>query len=248
MDDLNLAHANYWKPFAHFGFTHPFFNLSADTIVYTWIGLGIIILMVLPVKFILQARNSTMRFALVSSLESFAQFTTQTLGMFSFEHFSFVASLFIFISVCNCLSVIPWLEEPTQDLSTTLALGIISFGYVQWSAIRAQGFYHYIKEYFEPFFIMLPLHIVGKLATVISISFRLFGNIYGGATISHLYFALVKSSVAYEIIGLLSMNMLVTFFFGFFEGLLQAFIFSMLTLTYLSIALHQETADEGIMT
>lgn len=251
MEGLNLLHAQYWKPLAHYGFTHSFFNLNADTIVYTWIALGIIVLLVLPINLILSARNSTMRFALVSSLESFAQFTTQTLGIFSFEHFSFVASLFIFIAICNCLSVIPWLEEPTQDLNTTLALGIISFLYVQWHAIRAQGVAHYIKEYFQPFFIMFPLHIVGKLATIISISFRLFGNIFGGATISHLYFALIQSSIFYEILGLLSLNMLVTFFFGLFEGLLQAFIFSMLTLTYLSIALHgemDEKIDEGILT
>jgi F-type H+-transporting ATPase subunit a len=250
MEGLNLLQVDHWKPLVRYGFTHPFFYLNAHTIVNTWIVLGIIILLVLPIKFILNSRNnSTTRFAIVSSLESFAQFTTQTLGMFSFGHFSFIASLFIFITLCNCLSLIPWLEEPTQDLNTTLALGTISFLYVQWHAIRAQGFFHYLKEYFQPFFIMFPLHVIGKLATIISISFRLFGNIFGGATISHLYFALIKSSVFYEVLGLLmGMNMLVTFFFGFFEGLLQAFIFSMLTLTYLSIALHGEPTDEGIMT
>lgn len=250
MEGVNLLHAQYWKPLARYGFTHPFFNLNADTIVYTWIALAILIIFLLPVNLIISSRNNTMRFALVSSLESFAQFTTQTLGIFSFEHFSFIASLFIFIAICNCLSVIPWLEEPTADLNTTLALGTLSFLYVQWHAIHAQGITHYLKEYFQPFFIMFPLHVVGKLATIISISFRLFGNIFGGATISHLYFALIKSSVVYEIIGLLSINMLVTFFFGLFEGLLQAFIFSMLTLTYLSIALHGEMGetDEGIPT
>lgn len=251
MEGVNLLHAQYWKPVARYGLTHPFFNLNADTIVYTWIALGILILFMLPISLILSAKKSTFRFAIISCLESFAHFTTQTLGIFSFEHFSFVASLFIFIAICNCLSVIPWLEEPTQDLNTTLALGIVSFLYVQWHAIRTQGISHYIKEYFQPFFIMFPLHIVGKLATIISISFRLFGNIFGGATISHLYFALIKSSTIYEMLGLVTMlNMLVTFFFGLFEGLLQAFIFSMLTLTYLSIALHGEMGDskEGILT
>lgn len=249
MEGLNLLHAHYWKPLTRYGFVHPFFNLNADTIFYTWIALAILILFLLPINLIISSHTSTMRFAVVSSLESFANFITQTLGIFSFNHFSFIASLFIFIAICNCLSVIPGLEEPTQDLNTTLALGIISFLYVQWHALRTQGLSHYIKEYFQPFFIMFPLHVIGKLATIISISFRLFGNIFGGATISHLYFALIKSSIFYEIIGLLTMmNMVVTFFFSFFEGLLQAFIFSMLTLTYLSIALHGEMGkpEEGI--
>lgn len=248
MEGLELFHIKEWQPFSYIGLNHSFFTINATTLINTWIALLILAICVVPIHYILTKKSSVIRFALVSSLSSFVDFTTQTLGLFSFTHFSFVASLFIFIFLCNALSLFPWLEEPTQDLNTTFALGIVTFFYIQAYAIQSQGLGHYIKEYFQPFFIMFPLHVIGKLATVISISFRLFGNIFGGATISHLYFSLIKSSVIYEIAGLLSTNLMITLFFGLFEGFLQAFVFAMLTLTYLSIALHGESGEaQGTM-
>lgn len=248
MEGLELFQIKQWQPFTYLGFTHSFFTINAPTVINTWIALFFIALMVLPIRYILAKKTSTLRFALISSLASFADFTTQTLGMFSFAHFSFVGSLFIFIFLCNGLSLFPWLEEPTQDLNTTFALGIITFFYIQGYAIQSQGIKEYLKEYFQPFFIMFPLHVIGKLATVVSISFRLFGNIFGGATISHLYYSVIKSSLLLEIAGLLSTNLMITLFFGLFEGFLQAFVFAMLTLTYLSIALHGESGEaQGTM-
>ncbi len=245
MEGIELLHVAHWKPLSYFGVTNSFFDINRDIIIYTWVVLAIIFACALPVKIILQKKESLLRFMVLSFVEGFADFTKQNLGLFFFNHFSFIASLFVFIFLCNSLSVLPSLEEPTQDLNTTLALGIISFIYVQYYAIREHGFWHYMQEYTQPFLIMFPIHVIGKLATIVSISFRLFGNIFGGATIATLYFGLIQSSVLYEIIGLaIGSNLIITFFFGLFEGLLQAFVFAMLTLTYLSIALHGE-GEEG---
>ena len=83
---------------------------------------------------------------------------------------------------------------------------------------------------------MLPLNIVGKLSSIISISFRLFGNIFGGAIITKLYFTAIRGSIILELLGILSgTNFLIIAFFTLFEGLLQAFVFAMLTLTYISL-------------
>jgi F-type H+-transporting ATPase subunit a len=88
---------------------------------------------------------------------------------------------------------------------------------------------------------MLPLNVIGKLATVVSISFRLFGNIFGGSIISSIYFNAIQGRFLLELIGLISgINLIMVLFFGIFEGFLQAFVFSMLSLTYLSIALQGE--------
>ena len=134
------------------------------------------------------------------------------------------------------------MEEPTASINTTLALAIIGFFYIQIHAIKHHGIKEYAKEYFQPFFLMLPLHIVGKLSNIVSMSFRLFGNIFGGATISKIYLSLIKSSIVYEVLGILSgINFIFPLFFGLLEGLLQAFVFTMLTLSYLSIALNSET-------
>ena len=88
------------------------------------------------------------------------------------------------------------MEEPTQNLNTTLALAMTSFFYVQYNGIRAHGIKGYLKEYTEPFIIMAPLHIISKLASIVSMSFRLFGNIYGGA-ISQVYILIPLSRGMY---------------------------------------------------
>ena len=150
---------------------------------------------------------------------------------------AFLPHLFLFLSH----SATPHLsshglDEPTRDLNTTLALGIISFIYIQSVTIKTRGIGSYVKDFFQPFFVMLPLNVVGKLSSIISISFRLFGNIFGGAIITKLYFSTIRGSIILELLGILSgANFLIVAFFTLFEGLLQAFVFAMLTLTYLSI-------------
>jgi F-type H+-transporting ATPase subunit a len=89
---------------------------------------------------------------------------------------------------------------------------------------------------------MLPLHVVGLLATIISVSFRLFGNIFGGVIISELYLKTIGGHPLWEILGIMTgFNIIIVLFFTVFEGLIQAFVFSMLSLTYLSLAVaHKE--------
>ena len=64
-------------------------------------------------------------------MRSFIDLCSQSFGFFSFNHTAFIISLFTFILLCNCIAIIPWVEEPTKELNTTLALGILSFLYIQ---------------------------------------------------------------------------------------------------------------------
>jgi F-type H+-transporting ATPase subunit a len=245
MKGIDLFEASTWHPFASLGMHHTFLAINKQTIICTWVALFLIFLCVLPTRFILRSK-SLLRYVVLSFVRSFIQLTEQTLGSLYLNHFYFMTSLFCFIFVCNILNIFPGLEEPTKDLNTALALGIISFVYTQVYAIKIQGLREYLKEYFSPLFIMLPINIIGKLSSLISISFRLFGNIFGGAAISHIYVSAIKGSLLFEIIGLLSgVNILITLFFGLFEGFLQAFVFSMLTITYLSMSMYTEESDEG---
>jgi F-type H+-transporting ATPase subunit a len=187
--------------------------------------------------------NGVAAYCVRSIFRTFLNLTNQTLGFFSFNHFAFVTTIFIFIFACNVINVfIPWVEEPTSDLNTTLALGITAFIYIQCAGIRAHGWRGYIKEYITPFF-MLPLHITGKLATIISISFRLFGNIFGGTIITQIYNSLKMGSVVFEL-GLLPFNLVVACIFGLFEGFIQAFVFFMLTITYLAVGIQSDEPEE----
>ncbi len=225
-----------------FGSEHSFFTIYKPVVLYTWITLVIITLILLIARYALKKRGSLGHFIVISCVKMAVDLIRQTLtANFSFNHFVFLTTTFCFVFACNVVSLIPWMEEPTSNLNTTLALGLVSFFYTQGAAIQSAGLGKYLKGYFSPFFIMMPLNVVGKLATIVSISFRLFGNIFGGSIVSTMYFNAIKKHFLLEFIGLTSgVNLIVVAFFGLFEGALQAFVFFMLSLTYLSLALQEE--------
>lgn len=126
---------------------------------------------------------------------------------------------------------IPAVEEPTKNLNVTLGLALLFVVLIgHGSEIRFHGILGYLQGYFSPGgvigFFMFPLNVVGKIAEVISISFRLFGNIFGGSVIISVVAALFHYLILP--IGLLG-------FFGIFVGTVQAFVFTMLALTYIAM-------------
>ena len=137
-----------------------------------------------------------------------------------------ICALFMFLLLSNWLGIIPNLEEPTKDLNTPLGLALMGFVIAHYAGIKSKGFKAYLKEYFQPIFFMMPLNLIGELAKIVSISFRLFGNIMGGSIIilvvSHLVYSVVLPPLLYA-------------FFGLFVGTIQAFVFTMLTVVYISV-------------
>lgn len=246
-----LHEPTIWKPLESIGLTHPFFSFELDVLINTWIALGILLAIALLIRYALSRSHNPVRYLITSSLSSAMDFVEQTLSNFSLNHFAFVGAIFIFILFCNLTAIIPFgahfMTEPTSNLNTTLALGIIFFFYVQGYTIKEHGLKEYIKEFTTPFFLMAPLHAVGKIAQVISISFRLFGNIFGGSIISEIWFGFLGSSAFLEMGGIVTgVNFIVLGFFGMFEAVLQAFVFTMLTLTYLAMGIqHEEEPHKG---
>lgn len=139
-----------------------------------------------------------------------------------------ICALFLFLLISNWLGILPHLQEPTRDLNTPLSLGILGFVIAHFVGIREKGFKTYIKSYFQPVFFLMPLNVIGELAKIVSISFRLFGNIMGGAII-----ILVVSHLTFSIL----LPPFLSIFFGLFVGTIQAFVFTMLTVVYISVQL-----------
>lgn len=137
-----------------------------------------------------------------------------------------ICALFMFLMLSNWIGIVPYMHEPTKDLNTPLSLGLLGFFISHYAGIKAKGFKAYIKTYFDPFFFMMPLNVIGELAKVVSISFRLFGNIMGGSII-----ILVVSYLVYSVL----LPPFLNAFFGIFVGAIQAFVFTMLTLVYISV-------------
>jgi F-type H+-transporting ATPase subunit a len=201
--------------------------LNTETIIMTWIVMACLILFgYLATRRISFSPNP---FQVVAELivNAFYGLTKDALDEeMARKYFPLICSLFMFLLLSNWLGIIPKLHEPTKDLNTPLGLGIMGFFIAHYSGIKAKGFKDYAKEYCEPIFFMIPLNIISELAKVVSISFRLFGNIMGGAII-----ILVVSHLVYSLI----LPPFLLCFFGLFIGTIQAFVFTMLTLVYISV-------------
>jgi len=202
-------------------------TINLEVIVMTWIVFALLIVLGLFASYkrkILPRPVQALGELIVSLLYGL---TEDALGKELAKTYApLICALFMFLLLSNWLGIIPHLEEPTKDLNTTFGLGIMGFFIAHYAGIKSKGFKAYIKEYFQPIFFMMPLNVIGELAKIVSISFRLFGNIMGGSiiilVISHLIYSLVLPPLLYG-------------FFGLFVGTIQAFVFTMLTIVYISV-------------
>jgi len=135
----------------------------------------------------------------------------------------FVGTLAIFIAVANLTGLLPGLKAPTTDINTPLALALIVFVSVHYYGIRRQGLLGHLKHYVQPIFLMLPIEIAGEIARTISLTFRLFGNMMGEEIVVSVLFLVLPLLVPVPMM-----------IFGIFTGFLQAYIFTILTITYLA--------------
>jgi F-type H+-transporting ATPase subunit a len=275
--NIHIFESEVWRPFAWFGFTSSFWELYSVTLLTTWLAMFLLFLFILAVRWYLQYGVGRLTFIARKLIEAFVGLIEESFGTFKYRYFSFIASLFLFTLFCNLVGLLPFIIEPTHNLNTTLALGVTSFLYSQIQGIKVHGFVGHFKEYFQPFFLLFPLNIVGESVKAVSMSFRLFGNILGGSIILTMVIEAIGNFkeffVLYTIVvlgmsyfvskfGLLRRFVLaekllkvatvlllflpyVQMFFGLFEGIVQAFVITILSLTYLSMAT-QVTHEEEV--
>ena len=140
-----------------------------------------------------------------------------------------VATLAMFILLANLTSVLPFVEAPTADINTPFALATIVFCSVHYYGIRELGGWAYLKKFAQPVVILLPLNILGNITRTLSLAIRLFGNM-----ISH------QIIVAILLVILPLVVPVLLELFGLFVGILQAYIFTILTIVYIGGAVHAE--------
>lgn len=155
------------------------------------------------------------------------KFVDQTMGHGHQAYAPYMTTLFIYLIVCNLWGLLG-LTPPTSDYNVTFALAIITFFLIQGTNIISNGFGNYLKGFLYPFPLFLPMNIIGEIATPISLSFRLFGNILSGVIIMDL----VHSALAHISNFLVPISAVLHIYFDVFSGLLQAFIFTMLTMAF----------------
>lgn len=163
-------------------------------------------------------------------VEGIQSLTKQTMGEANVGFSPYVATLGLYLALANLFGLIGF-KSPTSDYNVTLALAMMTFVLIHFNNLRFNGVKNYIKGYFEPFPFLFPINLLGELATPISLSFRLFGNILSGAIImSLMYNALSGISVFVTPF----ITPIFHAYFDIFSGLIQTFIFMMLTMVFVS--------------
>jgi len=134
--------------------------------------------------------------------------------------------VFLFILTSNLSGLIPGIRPPTADWTVTFTLALVTFMLIQAMGIKYRG-KAYFKSFVEPFFVFLPLNIIGELARPISLSFRLFGNILAGMILMTMFYGLTPLLVHIALPAFLHA------YFDLVAALLQTYIFTVLSLSFI---------------
>ena len=151
-----------------------------------------------------------------------------------YERFqSFATIIFLFILSCNLIGLVPGINSPTELEKVTLALAIATFVYYNFHGIREQGVIGYLKHFAGPVWwlawLLFPIEIISHFARIMSLSVRLYANMFAGGLVTLVFFSLIPIGVPVAFLGL---HLLVS--------VIQAFVFMLLVMIYLSLAVSHE--------
>ncbi len=157
----------------------------------------------------------------------------EVIGHHGHRFIPFLSAVFLFILFSNLLGLIPGFESPTAVVYVPLGCAVVAFVYYNFHGLREQGFVGYLKHFLGPVWwlawLMLPLEIISHFARVMSLTVRLFANMFAGDLVTLVFFSLIPLGV--PVIFLL---------LHFGVSLLQAYIFTLLTTIYLAGAVAHE--------
>ena len=167
-----------------------FLDVTGEVIAM-WIILAIVATLSLIVKFSLKERPGKFQNMIEWVVEYLENFFSDLLGKEKArKYLPFLASLFIFIILCNYSGIIPgvgltdYVKAPTASLSVTAGLGAVTLMFLQVSGFRHSP-KHYFKRFVLPMFFMLPLVVLDEIIKPVSLSLRLYGNVFGEEMVTH---------------------------------------------------------------
>ena len=170
------------------------------------------------------------------TVQHFAEMTHEFVGAQSesiighgYERFTtYLTALVLFILVGNLMGLVPGLESPTANPVVPLGFALVTFVYYHYHGIRANGF-GYVKQFLGPvwwlYWLMLPIEIISHFARILSLTVRLYANMFAGDLVTMAFFSLIPIGVPLIFLGL-----------HFGVALIQAYIFMVLATVYLSMA------------
>ncbi len=206
----------------------------SETVTVTWF-----VMILMTIFCVLATRNMKKEpkgMQLIGELfvKTITNMTKTNMGEKNVAFAPYVGTLILFLAIANILGLFG-LRPPTSDLNLTLCLSIITFVLTQFFGLKSKGLGGYVKGYFEPMPFLFPLNVIGELANPISLAFRIFGNVVAGLIIMTLIYGGL-SNLLYGIFQL-GIPVVLHAYFDLFAGLLQSFIFTMLSMVFISGAM-----------
>jgi F-type H+-transporting ATPase subunit a len=246
----------------------PIFRLPGipDHVTYTWLTMIILAALAFVASRNVQLVPRGLQNFFEVVLEQFQQMIDDVIGPEGRRFLPLIATLGLFILVGNLLSLVPGMAGPTTNLNTTAACALVVFFSYHYIGIRKQGPLTYLKHFMGP--VPLPLkplmfviEIISHLARPLSLTLRLFGNMVGGHILLAIIFFLMglqgligwalSGSPIGAVVGGIGGLVMIVFTVGFLYPLkilvsfLQAFIFVMLTMLYISGAIEEAEHPGG---
>lgn len=222
-----------------------------ETLVMSWVVMLLITLLCIWLTHDLKVTNITKRQAFAEMLVEVAdKFVIGNMGEKFRDFVPFVAALFATSIVSNLISLFGvW--SPTADLNTEAAWAVVVFVMITSQKIKAGGVGGYLKGFTQPIPVLTPFNILSELATPISMACRHFGNILSGVVINGLIYAALAVASS-KLLGLIpgvvgavlshvpildvGIPAVLSVYFDWFSGAMQAYIFCMLTTMYIANA------------
>jgi F-type H+-transporting ATPase subunit a len=180
-------------------------------------------------KYFVPDGRLTFRSAGEMVVEGILSVVKENMGPRGPEFMMIIGTLALFIFLSNILGLIPGFHSPTENINTTAACAITVFCLTHYYGFREHRF-KYLKQFTGPVIwlipLMLPIELIGHFVRPVSLSIRLFGNIFGDHTAVAIFFSLVPL--------LLPLPMMVL---GLLVAIIQTFVFILLSMTYFSLAI-----------
>jgi len=203
-----------------------------DTLIFTIAIMLLLILLAIVVR--VKLRNfqevpTGFQNFIELAVETFDKFVINSAGPKLAWMGGWFFTVFTFILVSNFSGLFVFVRPPTADWTVPLALAIITVGLMQFIGIKYRG-WEFVKGFFKPVFLFFPINVLGELARPISLSFRLFGNVLGGMILVSLIYAIAPTIVA------MILPVVLHAYFDIISGAMQAFVFTILSLTYMGLA------------
>ncbi|MBF0224549.1 MAG: F0F1 ATP synthase subunit A [Desulfobacterales bacterium] len=220
---VKLCEATGISSLVHFAHVYPH-------VLYSWFVMGMLLLIgVVAAKSVSIIPSKLQNFfeILISGIEDFMIEVTGEEGRWLFP---IIATVFIYIFVCNLIGLVPGFFPPTASLNTTLSCALVVVIFTHFIGVKYHGV-KYIKHFIGPVWwmspIIFPIEIIGHLARILSLSFRLFGNMMGHELVLGILFAL--AGLFFAPLPIMAL--------GIFVALVQAFVFFLLSIMYFTAAM-----------